>query len=259
MSISIESLEENLKQLRWVETSKELANILKDAEKASLTYRELLLKLTNHELHKRDEKNITRRLKWARFPFVKTLADFDLSKQESLTKRQLKELEELSWLEQMFNIILLGPPGAGKTHLAIGIGLEAIQKGFQVVFVTMGDLVNMLKTEEYVRNSQVQLKRIRKADLLIIDDLMYMAMDQREANFLFHLINHLYEQSSIILTSNKSPEQWTELIGDEGITTAILDRLLHRVEVINLNNESFRMKHRVGIFDEKKDKKSVQS
>ncbi|NLB75144.1 MAG: ATP-binding protein [Crenarchaeota archaeon] len=249
MSISIERLEENLRQLRLVETAKELANILKDAERKSLTYRELILKLTSYELQKRDEKNIARLLNWARFPYLKTLNEFDLSKQQSLTKRQLKELEELSWLEQMFNIILLGPPGAGKTHLAIGIGLEAIQKGFQVAFVTMGDLVYMLKNEEYVKSSQVRLKRIRKTDLLIIDDLMYMAMDQREANFLFHLINHLYEKSSIILTSNKSPEQWTELIGDEGITTAILDRLLHRVEVINLNNDSYRMKHRESIFN----------
>ena len=249
MSISLERIEENLRQLRLVETAKELANILKDAERKSLTYRELILKLTSYELQKRDEKNIARLLNWARFPYLKTLNEFDLSKQQSLTKRQLKELEELSWLEQMFNIILLGPPGAGKTHLAIGIGLEAIQKGFQVAFVTMGDLVYMLKNEEYVKSSQVRLKRIRKTDLLIIDDLMYMAMDQREANFLFHLINHLYEKSSIILTSNKSPEQWTELIGDEGITTAILDRLLHRVEVINLNNDSYRMKHRESIFN----------
>ena len=255
MSISIEKLEDDLKQLRLVETAGELANILRNAEKESLTYRELILKITSYELGKRDEKNIAKRLKWAKFPYMKTLSDFDLTKQESLTKRQLKELEELSWLEQMFNIVLLGPPGAGKTHLAIGIGLEAIQKGFQVIFISMGELVNMLKTEEYVRSSQVQLNRIRKSDLLIIDDLMYMAMDQREANLLFHLINHLYERSSIILTSNKSPEQWVELIGDEGITTAILDRLLHRVEVINLNNDSYRMKHRESIFTDK----SVQS
>ncbi|EIJ80380.1 transposase (27) [Bacillus methanolicus PB1] len=103
---------------------------------------------------------------------------------------------------------------------------------------------------------QMQLKRIKGSDLVIIDDLMYMAMDQREANVLFHLINHLYERSSIILTSNKGLEQWGELMGDQGITTAILDRLLHRVEVIQLNdNDSYRIKHRTTIFG----KDSVQN
>lgn len=259
MSTTIETLQEQLRQLRWAETARELPTIMREAEQASWTYRELISQLTKYELQQRDQKNFAKRLKWANFPFMKALNEFDLSEQKSLTSRQLKKLEELTWLEQMFNIIFLGPPGAGKTHLAIGVGIEALARGFQVIFITMGDLVNILKTEEYVRNSKAQLKRIRQSDLLIIDDLMYMAMDQREANLLFHLINHLYERSSIILTSNKSPEQWTELIGDEGITTAILDRLLHRVEIINLNNESFRMKNRVGIFDEKQDKKSVQS
>ena len=92
------------------------------------------------------------------------------------------------------------------------------------------------------------MKRVQSSDLVIIDDLMYMAMDQREANLFFQMINHLYEQSSIILTSNKSPDQWGELMGDEGITTAILDRLLHRVEVIHMNGDSYRMKNRQNLF-----------
>jgi DNA replication protein DnaC len=113
----------------------------------------------------------------------------------------------------------------------------------------MGELVQLLKTEEFIRKSQTELKRLREADLVIIDDLMYMAMDQREANLFFHLVNHLYERSSIILTSNKGPEEWVELMGDQGITTAILDRLLHRVEVIQLNeNDSWRLKNRTTIF-----------
>lgn len=112
----------------------------------------------------------------------------------------------------------------------------------------MGELVQLLKTQEFTHKSQVQLKRLQTSDLVIIDDLMYMAMDQREANLFFQLVNHLYERSSIILTSNKSPEQWTELMGDQGIMTAILDRLLHRVEVIHMNNDSYRMKNRQHIF-----------
>lgn len=112
----------------------------------------------------------------------------------------------------------------------------------------MGDLINVLKTEEITRKSQTRMKRIRDADLVIIDDLMFMAMDQQEANIFFHLINDLYNQSSIILTSNKAPKEWGELLGDQAITTAILDRILHRVEIIHLNEDSYRMKHRSTIF-----------
>lgn len=112
----------------------------------------------------------------------------------------------------------------------------------------MGELVPLLKTEEYLKKSQNRLKRIRSSDLVIIDDLMYMAMDQNEANLFFHLINHLYGKSSIILTLNKGPEEWGSLLGYQGITTAILDRLLHRSEIIQFEGKSHRLKHRVSLF-----------
>jgi len=112
----------------------------------------------------------------------------------------------------------------------------------------MGELIHTLKTEEISRKSQTRMKRIRSADLVIIDDLMFMAMNQQEANLFFHLINDLYNRSSIILTSNKSPKEWGELLEDPAITTAILDRIIHRAEVIHLNDDSYRMKHRSTIF-----------
>lgn len=133
-----------------------------------------------------------------------------MEEQTALSERQLKHLCEYQWLEQTYNLILLGPPGAGKTLLAVGLGIEAIYRGFQVYFITTGELMQLLKTEEFTRKSQIQLRRLRASDLVIIDDIMYMALVQREATLFFQLIHQLYEQSSIILTSNRSPEEWTE-------------------------------------------------
>src|SRR5690606_3826406 len=116
------------------------------------------------------------------------------------------------WLEQNYNLIFLGPPGVGKTHLAIGLGVEALKKGYRVSFITMDSLVQLLKTEAISRASQTKTKRIYRSDLVIMDDLMFLAMDRAEANLFFQFVNKLYGQTSIILTSNKGPEEWAELL-----------------------------------------------
>lgn len=251
MEYSIEDLQRQLQSLRLSETSSELPTFLRKAESHSWTYQEFLRELLTYEEKRREEKMIEKNLKWAKFPFQKTLDEFDIKELPSLSERQLRQLQELTWLEESFNLIFLGPPGVGKTHIAIGLGLEAIHKGQRVSFISMGELVSLLKTEEFLRKSQLKMNRIRKADLVIIDDLMYMAMDQNEANLFFHLVNHLYERSSIILTSNKGPEDWGELLGDQGITTAILDRLLHRSEVLHFDGPSHRIKYRESLFETK--------
>lgn len=250
MSKSVLDIQQAFKQLRLVETAEGLPELLRQAEQISWTYLEFLEELTTLELRRREEKSIEKRLTWARFPYHKPLHMFQLEEQTAITERQMKQLQEFQWLEQSYNLILLGPPGAGKTLLAVGLGIEAIHKGFQVYFITMGELIQLLKTEEFTHRSQIQLKRLRASDLVIIDDVMYMALDQREATLFFQLVHQLYEQSSLILTSNRSPEEWTELVGNQGMMTAILDRLLHRVEVIHMNNESHRLKHQQKIFNE---------
>lgn len=135
----------------------------------------------------------------------------------------------------------------------MGLGIEAIYSRYKVAFLAMGELLRILNTQDISRKSQTIVKRIINADLVIIDDIMYMAMDQKEATLFFHIINQLYDHTSIIFTSNKGPEKWGELIGDPDITTAILDRVIHRVEVIHLNGDSFRMEYRSTIFEKEFD------
>ncbi|WP_044747151.1 IS21-like element helper ATPase IstB [Bacillus alveayuensis] len=240
--------QEKLKMLHLSESALYLSSLVKEAEEKEVSYLSFLNSLLEYEQKRREEKQNEKRIKWATFPFYKTLDEFNLDEQQSLSRKQFNQLRELTWIEQLFNVILLGPPGVGKTHLAIGIGLEAIYQGYKVMFISMGELVHALKTEEISRKSHTRLKRIRNANLVIIDDLMFMAMDQQEANLFFHLINDLYNKASIILTSNKAPKEWGELLGDPAITTAILDRIIHRSEIIHLNGDSYRMKHRSSIF-----------
>ncbi|MBF0706620.1 ATP-binding protein (plasmid) [Alkalihalobacillus hwajinpoensis] len=245
-----QQVQDLLRSLRLAETANQLPELIREAEKKNLSFTQFLLDLATYEQNRRDEKQLEKRFNWATFPFHNTIDDYDVKEQKSLSSKKLNQLKDLTWIEQLYNIIFLGPPGVGKTHLSIGLGIEALNQGYKVIFTTMGDLIQALKTEEITRKSKTRMKRIREADLVIIDDLMFMAMNKQEANMFFHLINNLYNQTAIILTSNKGPKEWGELLGDQAITTAILDRILHRVEIIHLNEDSWRMKHRKTIFGE---------
>ena len=248
MSAELEQLKNDMKRLKITEAAAVLEARLMDAQVKEPSYQGFLMDLLRYEIKMREEKQLLRLYKLASFPECKTLDDFDLSDQESLSKKQLNQLRELIWLEQAYNLIFLGPPGVGKTCLSIGLGIEAINHGYRVSFVQMNELIRLLKTEEISRNSRAKVKRMVGSDLVIIDDLMFMAIDRHEANLFFQLINQLYGQTSIIITSNKGPEEWGDILGDPAITTAILDRLIHKSEVIHLTGNSYRLKHRQTIF-----------
>ena len=250
MSIT-EDLKSMLKTLNMYNTAELLDELLLQASGKSLSYEKFLEQIFKSELYSREQKRFETRLKWASFPELKTLEEFDLTEQQSLSKRQLNQRKELTWLEQGYNLIFLGPPGVGKTHLSIGLGIHAIKSGYKVYFSSMNDLIHLLKTQEILSTSRNKVKRITQADLLIIDDLMFMAMERHEANMFFQLINKLHGQTSIIITSNKGPDDWGELLGDPAITTAILDRIVHKCEVINLCGDSYRVTHRQTIFSDK--------
>lgn len=249
MNVTAE-LKKKMKTINMTNTIEKIEDILMKAEHNSDSYITLLNSVMDHEINARNEKQLEKRLKAAAFPQHRTLDEFDLSEQQSLSTAQFKQLRELVWLENIYNLILLGPPGVGKTFLAAGLGIDAVKRGYKVSFVQMDNLIQLLKTQEITRNSRAKIKQITTSDLVIIDDLMFMAMEKFEANLFFQLINKLYGQASIIITSNKGPEDWGELLVDPAITTAILDRIVHKCQVINLSGDSYRVRHRQTIFEE---------
>lgn len=251
MPASAVKLKQWMNGLNLTEASRILEDSLQKAQTKDWTCGQFLQHLLKHKLERREEKQQAKRLKWAAFPYIQRLDEFRLEEQQSLSKRQMEQLREMLWLEQSYNLIFLGPPGTGKTCLSVGLGLEALERGHRVSFIAMDALLHLLKTQEIARTSQMRLRRILDSDLVIIDDLMFMAMEKNESNLFFQFVNQLYGQASIILTSNKGPEEWGELLGDPAITTAILDRILHKSEIIQLSGESFRLKHRETLFGRK--------
>ena len=245
----VESTMSLLKTVNLHHAAEALSELIEQSIEQSQSREKFLEQILLKEIRSREKRKLEKRLKQACFPEYKTLDEFNLEEQQTLSQQQFNQLKELSWLEKGFNLIFLGAPGVGKSHISVGLGIEAINNGYKVRFISMADLIHMLKTQEISSLSRNGIKRIIESDLVIIDDLMFMAMEKHEANLFFQLVNKLYGQTSLIITSNKGPEDWGELLGDPAITTAILDRLVHKCEIINIYDiDSYRMKHRQRIF-----------
>ena len=243
---------DNIKNQLTVLKLAAIKNILDDtlikAEQDKISYQDLLDDLFNHEVKIRQQKAFKRRFKQSNLNKDKTLENFDFSFQNSLSKREINQLLDFEWLEQAFNLIFLGPPGVGKSHMAHALGLKAIESGYKVIFISMDYLIKVLKTQEIIKKSQTMFNKLKKADLVIIDEFGYLPVSKAEANLFFQLITDFYEQTSIIITSNKSFSKWAEVLGDQVITTAILDRIMHHSEIFNLTGKSYRLENREKII-----------
>ena len=222
--------------------------VIEKAELDSLSYQDFLLNILEKEVNLKDKKAQERRLAYAGFPVIRNIEDFDLKFQKSITQKQINRLVELEWIDRMYNLIFLGPPGVGKTHLAISLGYKAVEAGYKVSFVSMDKLMHALKTQEISRRSKGKINRILSSSLMIIDELGYLPITREEANLFFQLISALHEQASLIITSNKGLEDWVELMGDPALTTAVLDRITYKCELINMTGKSYRLEHRKSIF-----------
>jgi DNA replication protein DnaC len=213
---------------------------------------DFLIRCLKDEIAYREQKSKERRIKQAQIPALKTFESFDTNFQKGITDWQLRQLAALNWIDGIFNVIFIGPPGTGKTHLALAIGNKALESGCKVFFASMDTLVHILKTQEISRNSMARLKWIKECDLLIIDELGYLPVSKIEANLFFQLISNLYENTSVVITSNKGFDGWADIIGDSILTTALLDRLTHRCQVLSFTGEGWRVAHREAIFEESK-------
>jgi DNA replication protein DnaC len=200
------------------------------------------------EVEKRRETDYQRRLKMAGLPNNHDLDYYDFNVSNGISKSELNQLRELVWLEQNFNVVFMGPSGTGKTFMASGLVFDAIKQGYKAYFLTMEELINIIRLKEMTSTALGKYNRLIKAHLLAIDDIMMFPMKKHEAVAFFNLIDCLHEKSSVIITTNKSPKQWAETLEDEVLSTALLDRVLYRCEVVKLSGESFRMENRETIF-----------
>ena len=240
--------------LRLTHLKKNVESTIHQAQIDKPTYSEYTLTLLEQEVKKRRETDYQRRLKMAGLPTTHDLDYYDFNFSNGVSKSELKELRELLWLEQNYNIVFMGPSGTGKTFMASGLIFEAVRQGYKSYFLSMEELVNIIRLKEVTSSALGKYNRLLKSHLIAIDDIMMFPMKKHEAVAFFNLIDYLHEKSSVIITTNKSPKQWAESLEDEVLSTALLDRILYRCEVIKLSGQSYRMENRKTIFNNNNNK-----
>jgi len=234
-------LDHHLKTLKLPTFLRDYDKVARQCAAEGLDHVRFLARLVELEMIDRERRMIERRIRAARFPAIKSLDSFDFKAIASLNKMRVLELARCEWIERRENVIALGPSGTGKTHIALGLGLAACQKGLAVGFITAAALVHALMEARDERQLQRFQKQLVKHKLLIIDELGFVPLSKTGAELLFETISRRYEQGSILITSNLPFDEWTEIFGSERLTGALLDRLTHHVNILEMNGESYRL------------------
>ena len=239
-TLVLERIESNLSRLRLPRIREILQGVIKKAEEQGKSYLTFLDDLLEEEVAQKEQRRIEIAIKISGLPFIKSIDEFDFTFQPKLDRQKVMSLFDLTFIRQNGNIIFLGPPGVGKTHLAVSLAIKACQSGISIYFTNMEDLIKKLK-KDHEAGRPGKGRSYYKSSLVIVDEVGYTPINREECNLFFRFIANRYEKASTIITSNKAFSDWTELFHDPVIVTAILDRLLHHSTVINIRGNSYRL------------------
>lgn len=241
----LERIESNLTRLRLPRIREILGNVMKTAEEHGKSHLSFLDDLLEEEVSRKEQRRVEISLRISGLPFIKGIEEFDFTFQPKLNRQKVMSLFDLTFIRQNGNIIFLGPPGVGKTHLAVSLALKACQAGVSIYFTNMEDLIKKLK-KDHEGGRPGKGRGHYKSSLVIVDEVGYTPIDREECNLFFRFIANRYEKASTIITSNKAFSDWSEMFHDPVIVTAILDRLLHHSTVINIRGNSYRLRGKTG-------------
>jgi len=243
-SHDLHALHEVLGVLKLDQVALSLDALCQQAAKEEWTYSTFLARLLDEDLSAREQRRLSVTTKMAHFPFHKTLEQFDFGFQPSVEKRRLQELASLRFVASGENVLLLGPPGVGKTYLSISLGIKALEAGLSTYFISVPELIDGITQDSQRGQLAKRMQQLCKPKVLILDEMGYLPLERQVATFLFQLVAKRYEKGAIILSSNKSFSEWGELFTDQVLATALLDRLLHHSSIINIRGQSYRLKEK---------------
>jgi DNA replication protein DnaC len=249
MDTKTQTIKQYAAQLRLGGIQDQLDQLIQKASEEQCSYLDFSLYLLQAEITQRSLRDLERRTKAAKLPPNHDLDQYDYAFQSGIGKQQLMQLRECQWLQQNYNIVLMGPSGIGKTMIAAGLCFDALKMGYKAYFRTMEQLNEILTMKDITRSALIEYNKLLTANLLVIDDIMMFALEKKQAVQLFNFINHLHERASFIVTTNKSPQEWVKMLDDEVIATALLDRILFHCEVVRLSGISYRLENRKTIFN----------